>query len=61
MDWQLLWHIAICMASPVHLDMQDPLCDPQSERRRRNSALQAMHSGAFERMASDIVVLEGWG
>jgi hypothetical protein len=41
--------------------MQELFCEPQLPSRRRMSAAQLMHSGAFERIASDMLVEDGWG
>jgi len=51
--------MAIFMASPEQLDMQELLADPQFARRRRTSAAQAMHSGDLVRIASGRLVEEG--
>jgi hypothetical protein len=62
MPWQLLWHIAVRMASPPEqLDMQELLADPQLASRRRTSAAQVMHSGGVARIAPRIVVEDGCG
>src|SRR5690348_754729 len=59
---QLFWHSAVFMASPPEqVAMQDRLCEPQSPSRRRMSDAQLMHSGALERIASDMPVEDGWG
>ncbi len=59
---QLLWQSAVFMASPPEqVAMQEPLCEPQSASRRRMSEAQLMHSGGFERIASETLVDEGCG
>jgi hypothetical protein len=60
-DWQLLWQIAVFIASvPEQVDMQELLAEPQFERRRRISALQSAHSGGL-RMSADLPSEVGCG
>jgi hypothetical protein len=53
--------MAILMASPEQLAMQEVLTELQFPRRRRMSAAHVMHSGALERIASGRRVEAGWG
>jgi hypothetical protein len=60
-DWQLLWQMAVFMASvPENEAMQELLADPQFARRRRMSALQVAHSGGL-RISADLPLDVGSG
>jgi hypothetical protein len=59
MPWQLLWHIAVFIASPEQLAMHELLADPQFARRRRTSAAQDLHSGGVDRIAPGRLVEDG--